>query len=54
MDDNTKLHIVYNVTSKAARRYSSEVWILNRRYTKKLKAAQMNLFKTTFRPNQLG
>jgi hypothetical protein len=40
MSTKTKLRL-HNITSKAALRQGSEVWILSKRYKKKLEAAQM-------------
>ena len=44
MNKETKLRI-YNITAKAALKFGSEVWVLNKREEQRLEAAQMKFLR---------
>ena len=44
MDKETKLRI-HNITAKAALKFGSEVWVLNKREEQRLEAAQMKFLR---------
>ena len=44
MNKEIKL-IIHNITAKAALKFGSEAWVLNKREEKRLEAAQMKFFR---------